>query len=130
MNLAYGDTCELIPTNFGKGRMKDLVDKRKKCKGTTSNIIFAPSNVNAHIVGVQQVSQVAKRPRNSARGGIETKDEPSLDEKGQQTLEKHIQEQTGWDCPIFILAATTLSWGSWDPEMQARILVVRESTQK
>lgn len=52
MKSSYGDMGELIPTNFGKCGMKDLVDKRRKGKATTNNLVFSPSNVNSYVVVV------------------------------------------------------------------------------
>lgn len=54
MKLAYGDTKELIPTNFEKDGMKDLMDKRRKGKATifTNSLVSTLFNVNADVFGL------------------------------------------------------------------------------
>lgn len=52
MKLDFGDTKEHVPTNFGKGGMNDVMNKRHKGKSSTSILTFSTFNVVVHILGV------------------------------------------------------------------------------
>jgi hypothetical protein len=53
--LDYGDSGEHIPTNFGKGGMKNLVEQRLKSKASSSSCFtFEPINTQVCAVNVRQ----------------------------------------------------------------------------
>ena len=127
MKLAYGDNGELIPTNFGKGGMKDLVERRKKGKTVTSSLVFTPFVPSVHAgFGVQKCEQ-----RTSQVEEMKTKGErPALNEEGQQALAEYIQEQSGWDCPVFISAVTANVWGGWRPKRRICLLYTSDAADE
>lgn len=57
MKLDFGDFGGHIPTNFQKGGMKELVDRRCKGKATIGSLGFATLNAIVH--PVQREAQVA-----------------------------------------------------------------------
>ena len=124
LKLAYGDSGELIPTNFGKGGMKELVEKRReKGKANTSSLIFTPFVPSVHASsGVQRCEQ-----QTSQVEGTRAKEEgPILNEEKQRALAEYIREQSGWNCPVFISAITANVWGGWRPEEQVESFAIGE----
>lgn len=94
MKLAFGDTGKHIPTNFGKGGMKDIVDRRWKGKGFTNTLAFSTLNVVVHVVGAQREKQMFPQDVDIVKQGKDHEGELSLNEEDQQVLEEHIQSRT------------------------------------
>lgn len=109
--LALGGFGELIPTSFGKGGMKDLVDKRRKGKAPASSLAFGLFDANNTDVKVMEVNLVARIPKTSVgEESDEAKEVLVLSGEAKQALAEHIQDQTRWACPIFISAVIASSW--------------------
>jgi hypothetical protein len=125
--LAYGDSGEHIPINFGKGGMKNLVEQRLKSKASSSSCFtFEPINTQVCAVNVRQSAlRPAEKGSDSERIGGK-----GLDEDGQLALAEHLQEVIGWDCLVFISKTTAETWKSWSSEDQARVWATGDSEQK
>jgi hypothetical protein len=125
--LGYGDSGEHISTNFGKGGMKNLVEQRLKSKALSSSCFtFEPSNTQVCAVNVRQS---ALRPAEKG-SDLERTGGQGLDEDGQLALAEHLQEVTGWDCPVFISKTIAETWESWSSEDQVRVWATGDNEQK
>lgn len=92
MKLAFGDFGEHIPTNFRKGGMKEIVDRKRKGKSATNSYMSRNFNANTHAVGVRQEKQeVGWLGSNTRKDGKDIGSLQTLSEEDQRIFAEHIQ---------------------------------------